>query len=65
MLYLISTGENAKTTRENTYLQKLVYRKQKLKKYFKYYPNTYNYIRILTAISEINSYKHTISRKQR
>jgi hypothetical protein len=58
MLYLTNTH----ATEDELQLQKLLFEKEMIKDYYKYFPNTTNYLRILSLNSEIACRKRKISR---
>jgi len=61
MLYLTNTFTNP-TNKDELQLQKLLFEKEMIKDYYKYFPNTNNYLRILSINSEIACHKRKISR---
>lgn len=58
MLYLSSSVTNQDEKR----LQQLLFEKQMIKDYYKFYPNINVYLRITDILSEISSCKRKLSR---
>lgn len=59
MLYLTN---NRVTNKDELHLRKLLYEKEMVKDYYKYFPTTKHYVRILHLNSEISFCKRKLSR---
>lgn len=61
MLYLTNSHF---INKDESHLRKLLHQKEMVKDYYKYFPNTKHYIRILHLNSEISFYKRKLSRNK-
>lgn len=61
MLYLTNSRF---INKDESHLRKLLYEKEMVKDYYKYFPTTKHYVRILHLNSEISFYKRKLSRNR-